>query len=163
MKELYYTPEVEEFHIGFEFEAKATFLDGTIKSQEQFNDDIKYPWCKERVTTINYLSYIQRSLHGRNSELNRCGIRVKYLDNDDIESLGFNNVYEDAKLSQFEGNFLNEVTGKKEKNVILIKFKNDLCISVKVRIYDMIDKEVCCLIIKNKSELKKLLNQLGIK
>lgn len=144
MKELYYIHEVEEFHIGFEFEEHG--YNGNTPNVMTWNPIIIK--SKNWIITNEYV-------------LTRT--RVKYLDKEDIESLGFNHVYEDATLSQFEGNFVNEVTGEKEKNVILIKFKDDLCVSAKVRIHDMLDKEVNCLIIKNKSELKKLLNQLGIK
>ena len=83
----FYVPSIEEFHVGFEYEAKATFQDGTVKSQEEFEDDEKYPWTKQTCDVI--LASIERSLTGVNAENGRCGIRVKYLDKEDIESLGF--------------------------------------------------------------------------
>lgn len=66
----YYTPEIEEFHVGFECEYKSTINNNTYWTslkleKEHFSDDHYYnPF--------------------------RLFLRVKYLDKEDIESLGFN-------------------------------------------------------------------------
>lgn len=81
----YYVPKIEEFHVGFEFEYKETFLDGTVKTQEQYDS---FKWLPS-VFNIGDGPYIQRALIDVNYSNNRCGVRVKYLDKEDIESLGF--------------------------------------------------------------------------
>ena len=68
MKDKYYTPEIEEFHVGFEYEVNYG----------------KDRWVKEglhyapQVVTLPY----------KNLE----NIRVKHLDREDIESLGFGKI-----------------------------------------------------------------------
>ena len=85
MDDKYYTPEIEEFHVGFEYEQKPSFTDGTVKTQEDFDRE---KW-KKRIFKVGYGPYINRALYGRNRDKGICGIRVKYLDREDIESLGF--------------------------------------------------------------------------
>jgi hypothetical protein len=55
----YYTPQIEEFHVGFQYEYKSTFLDGTVKTQEQFD---KANWIKDTIKDINDLVYLERGL-----------------------------------------------------------------------------------------------------
>jgi len=64
----YYTPSVEEFHIGFEYE---------------WLDEDK-TWKKESTPT-------EISVKGYNDQT--YGLRVKYLDKEDIESLGFKEIH----------------------------------------------------------------------
>ena len=85
MKNKYYTPSIDEFFQGFEYEIKETFGDGTVKTQEQYDAS---KWVKEKYSG-NMFPYIDRALSGRNAENGRCGIRVKHLDREDIEDLGF--------------------------------------------------------------------------
>ncbi len=85
MEDKYYIPTIEEFHVGFEYESKENFMDGTVKSQEQFNSA---KWIKETVS-IGDIPYINRALNGRNADSGIAGIRVKKLDKEDIVSLGF--------------------------------------------------------------------------
>lgn len=66
----YYTPSIEEFHVGFEYEFQT--LKGWEKKTFNANDGGYY----------NNVSEIQEGLSEEN-------IRVKYLDREDIESLGF--------------------------------------------------------------------------
>ncbi len=69
----YYTPTISEFVEGFEYEMKETFMDGTVKTQQQF-DNAK--WVK-RVFYEAERPYVERALTGRNAENNLCGIRAK--------------------------------------------------------------------------------------
>lgn len=69
----YYTPDISEFIKGFEYEMKETFLDGTIKIQQQF-DNAK--WIKRTFYEREY-PYIERALLGTNAQNNLCGIRAK--------------------------------------------------------------------------------------
>lgn len=142
----YYIPNIDEFFIGFEYELKLSFSDGTAKSQEQFDDDIKYPWRKE-ITDIGDFPYINRSLNGINSRKNRCGIRVKYLDKEDIESFGFNFLYKDD----------NAVIYKKDN--ALLTFIEDDFVNIHIINCDINEFESN---IKNKSELKRVLIKYNI-
>lgn len=71
MENKYYTPEIEEFHVGFEYERLHMLI----------NYDQK--WHTEEVT------HIKNDLTFFNKEIKENRIRVKYLNREDIESLGF--------------------------------------------------------------------------
>ena len=69
----YYTPELEEFHVGFEYESKRGAYDGTVKTKEQFdNEKWQYDFCPE-----GDLPYIERALNGTNAKNGLCHLRVK--------------------------------------------------------------------------------------
>lgn len=142
--EKFYTPKIEEFHTGFQYESKQGFQDGTVKTQEQFDNAT---W--ESKTTDGFdLAYIDRALNGRNHQNNICGIRVKYLDRSDIEELGwaFKNVYTERDGETFY---------RGANRIIFWRTERKLFIS---------DPDVGLFegTIKNKSELKVLLTQIGI-
>ena len=65
MESKYYTPSIEEFYVGFEYEVNY----GENDWQKECL------WAKPEVVTLPYM--------------NLENIRVKYLDKEDIESLGF--------------------------------------------------------------------------
>lgn len=69
MDNKYYTPEIEEFHVGFRYEY---LLDPYIYQT----------WSKSRCIIDRVIPnlYVEESPHS---------IRVKYLDRDDIEELGW--------------------------------------------------------------------------
>lgn len=73
MEKGYRLPSIEEFKIGFEFEMKENFMDGKVKTQEDY-DSAK--WVKE-VVSDGDMPYIERTLLGRNNENGLFGIRVK--------------------------------------------------------------------------------------
>ena len=77
MNDKYYTPDIEEFHVGFLFE--------TYESRHD----------RWKLTSIHNM-YDYQAVFNLGLEKNRNGrvvnsnsIRVKYLDEEDIESLGF--------------------------------------------------------------------------
>ena len=73
MENKYYTPSIEEFHVGFEYEWKCS---GTHTD-----------WIKSVCNT---------SMHPLDIDCIRVNnYRVKYLDKEDIESLGFKQTIED--------------------------------------------------------------------
>lgn len=79
MSELYYKPELEEFYIGFEFQ----LIDKhnvTVNKVFGRNQDILYKRHLEQVIEL----------------LKTNRIRVKYLDNADIESFGFTRLNENT-------------------------------------------------------------------
>lgn len=128
MKDKYYTPEIEEFHVGFEYErcddGYKWFLD-------------VYPRAAEHIKLENFLSYT----------------RVKYLDSDDIESLGFKQIdpHPFYTLNRSETHWLAIQTLHDDKCLIGLIDKskptdwNPLFVGI----------------IKNKSELKRTLKQIG--
>jgi len=100
MENKYYTPSLEEFHVGFEFEKLSVFIDyktlkvlklheeDAIKKVEQalkYDKQISIPhekvWTKMRYSGLMRIQYIKEYL-------DQDRIRVKYLDREDIESLG---------------------------------------------------------------------------
>jgi len=89
----YYTPDISEFHVGFEYEAKQSFMDGTVKTSVEYE---RAEW-KLHTVCVGDIPYIDRALNGKNAANGLCGIRVKYLDREGIESLGYS--HEGGKLS----------------------------------------------------------------
>ncbi len=150
--ETHYTPTIEEFNPGFEFECKERFLDGTVKTLEDFNSS---KWVKQ--TCNSAIMYIERALNGRNAKNGVCGVRVKYLDKEDIESLGFelDQCTKDGCVF-YKGNLMTKEEwcltfgGKTNpKNYLSItSMKNN--------------PNSFTGVIKNKSELKRILKQLNI-
>lgn len=119
MEDKYYTPSIEEFHVGFEFEYthKDDWFQNIILDPQEIND-----------------FFNDDSIE----------IRVKYLDNEDIESLGFKYI-----MTSYDGYY--------EKKDITLGFAYDGRIQIK--------SNECFIFlgfIKNKSEFKILLKQLGI-
>jgi len=145
----FYTPNLEEFHVGFEYDALDGFLDGTLKSTSDYRNS---KWNKNIVTNLNDLPFIDRALTGMNAENGLKGITVKNLDRDDIEDLGWslNQSTPDGskcyKLLDYILYFL-----PKLKRVCLKKFNEEG--NTDVLFYGNL---------KNKSELRKLMQQIGI-
>jgi len=119
MKDKYYTPEIEEFHVGFEYRLKG----------------------EENIRILSSNCTVDTELS-----------EVKYLDKEDIESLGW--------------------AGQKANSVYFKKGKYRLVhwMDKPVRLVTIIEEytggEEIILrkaMVKNKSELKKLLKQLGVK
>lgn len=71
MKEKYYTPNIEEFHVGFEFEKTDPIIPGT--------------WDKKVIEYGIHMRYLETSISAGT-------IRVKYLDEDDLLDLGFTEI-----------------------------------------------------------------------
>jgi hypothetical protein len=145
----YYTPEIEELHIGFEYE----ILD--LASTEYGKSPEKAIWNKEELKTSDlYSSYKQDSyIETLASYLKSENLRVKYLDREDIESLGWEH---------------DEYAYDKSDPYSLIIFDKE---GIKLH-YDVEDHTVTIhrkddymirdIIIKNKSELKKVLKMIGV-
>jgi len=134
---MYYTPEAEEFYIGFEYEIEQhgdnTFrVDNEWATFELEYEELTFPklWLKPN------------------------SVRVKYLDSEDIKSLGFRQITDDCydlPLKEFRGRTNQELRILLRETVLIY-----LAISPG-------DSETMVLFtgkIKNKSELKKLLKQL---
>ena len=139
----YYTPTIDEFHVGFEY----IISDFYVKDKHEIldvMDDYGYPERDE-------LSHI-------NAWINNC--RVKYLDKEDIESFGF--IKNDLNMQQIYTDFFNmnkDCVKNKCPYRLYIDYDSHL-IMIK---YPLSDGQILFNgTIKNKSELKTLLKQLGI-
>jgi len=127
----YYTPSIEELYVGFEYE-RLNYNTGMF-------EEVKHP--------CDYIDWnmkqIQFKIHIKKEE-----IRVKYLDQKDIESLGW--ILDNKKINY------------KLSDYYLQHYNNQ------IRIYTSLDlskgtyNNEIWLNIKNKSELKKLMQQLNI-
>ena len=160
--EKYYTPKLEEFHVGFEYEFKSNTFDGTVKTKEQFDEA---EWSTDTFEGHDF-PYLYRALNGRNVENGLCGIRVKYLDRDCIESLGWSHDYNAEpipnreELPVYEG-YLFDKQNETGELWILYHFSDNIVWIEYIKdcgLQGYVFKGT----IKNKSELKKLLKQLGI-
>ncbi len=97
MENKYYTPEIEEFHVGFECEHNTMTItpamfdfspNGEVKKLYDKSEEIweKKTWEPED----NFLWFnIRVDAEGCKTFSTPDNIRVKYLDREDIESLGF--------------------------------------------------------------------------
>ena len=140
----YYTPKIEEFCIGFEFEEEFNNPNLT-KMVRPIGDN--YEWVKLTLNTSHSISRIT-------SKIKKQKIRTKYLDKTDIESFGF--VEDKSNSDQYRLN-LELVKDGYIYGVVLYD-------TTQVSIYKYKHKEdvIFCGKIKNKTEFKKLLNQVGI-
>lgn len=133
----YYIPSIEEFYVGFEYCWK-----DEIYSQEFFG----------KLETLEDLE----------NQILEDKIRVKYLDKEDIESLGWK-VVENVGNTEFEMG-LNYIMwfNKTDKNDLTILRRTELIQPRNPPIIHNQWEGLFCGIIKNKSELKKLMQQLQI-
>jgi hypothetical protein len=151
MENKYYTPEISEFYLGFEYELLGS-------SGKMIPGGITQKWeILEYSLDASYLND-EDDL----KELLDCGeIRVKYLDSSDIEELGF--TYKGKTIDVWfekEGNFDMGTWTSYKCQLHYGLHDNRLFIDM----IDMGDEvRVFNGIVKNKSELKKVLNMLNIK
>ena len=156
MENKYYAPEDEEFRIGFEF-----------YSVREIDESIDGP-------------YIIRDCYDLESQARNCwknysDILVKYLDKEDIESLGFKKSNKNSWIG-YKDYYLNNINPAYPYFLfatIHIPIRDDMYKIMVHRYYneneeiymeDNYREPTCVFIgkIKNKSELKRLLKQLNI-
>jgi len=135
----YYIPTIEEFHVGFDYEIweKKLVYDKVWKFRVN-----KYMFNEKHVTQVffNY-NFIE--------DLKEEKIRVKYLDREDIESLDFKYLIKNHYTTHSGDGYI----------INTFDFDNTIIISYG----DIHDSDTIFRgIVKNKSELKKLLKQLQI-
>lgn len=145
-EEKYYTPDLEEFYFGFEYEHKNPTQDNIWKKEIVDSDMLGIVYSTYEETPEDYPNEI----------------RVKYLDQEDIESLGF--ILKGKTIDLWfekEGITLRK-DGHHFKNIKLQYGLHDN--RLKITGVFVGGKEECFFQskIKNKSELIKLLKQLEI-
>jgi hypothetical protein len=140
MENKHYVPKIEEFHIGFEYE--------TMYLQD-------YDTWKKEILEENDIEYFYSSYFG---DAVPSEFRVKYLDDEDVISLGFNQITHDC--------FNLDVPlyrGREKQEVRLIIRQTVLIYLAQDEKYNDTDTtNLFTGTIKNKSELKRLLKQLQI-
>jgi len=137
MKNKYYSPNIEELRFGFECELK-----NNADAQQRFD--------KYKLDSI----LLPIALKVKSS-----GIRVKYLDREDIENLGFKITHEETKpYGYYLQGFLKYNNYKLELWYAFLTRNDKIYISLKDSHYNGNTK----VYIKNKSELEKLLKQKEI-
>ena len=111
--EKYYTPAIEEFHVGFEFEEEYV---GSVRGMRT--------WVPTKFRGDYSTNYMYENLTKHKTP--RC--RVKFLDKEDIESLGFE-FKEGTESSYIKDNITMHVYDAKRwntKNDTITIFKKDL-------------------------------------
>lgn len=148
VKDKYYTPTIEEFHVGFEYELK------------RLNS-----WDKD-IISIDDLASSYGNPDGIAVKLKEGRVRVKYLDQEDIESLGFGNKKRAAlDWYQLEKRIEDNYNSYGYwRNFHLVHGDDKNTVNILAYEYGFNDSPNTLFqgIIKNKSELKRLLKQLGI-
>ena len=154
----YYKPMLEEFHVGFEYEAYCFKVDvcqipDDIEIDEYFKNYDKYPQVN-RIDTGWKKSIVGNGLFETTEDipvlLRNDAARVKYLDKSDIEDLGW-------KLNGRGSHYNKEFEGDGAEHQLYYQEDNHF-----LQIYNWNSEIIFQGTIKNKSELKVLLNQLGI-
>ena len=139
MRSAFYTPTIDEFHVGFEFE----FLNN--KEKIFFVTEEENKWLKTEMPFIGVLSELKNI---RKLILDKQ-VRVKHIDKDDCISLGLKLKVWDNGSGYFEtGNYTIGIYGtdlfctvsQNDYGNNIIRFSGDL---------------------KNKTELKRILRQVG--
>lgn len=143
----YYTPENEEFYIGFQYEQAEIDMSNNILKPEKWNKGTIKIRTFDRICMYNDLIH---------------NIRVKYLDKEDIEEiLGVRQL----KGDDVELNF--QIIQEDSKDFYEVDYDIDIS-ELTVELYKEIseNRSDCYTLfsgkIKNKSELQKLMKQLGI-
>jgi hypothetical protein len=151
--EKYYTPDIEEFHIGFEFdimEYAGKLLPGSIVNKHWNSVTIDDSYDFNTIWDIF------------NEKKNNQDLRVKYLDSEDIESLGFRKSpsrdFYGTEILVYTFDFIG--TDDSFGNMKTCELNIDTYTNI-IRVEDY-DWPLFMGKIKNKSELKKLLKQLCI-
>ncbi len=139
----YYAPEIEEFHVGFEYEwFKPTYN----------------KWSKEKFENTRELYFIERSLR---KDFENKFVRVKYLDREDIESCGFEFRYINTAN---DDQYFSMNNNRNWVHVSLTRFSSWVVLKIESSVFkDSIRTIVINSIsIKNKSEFIIILDQLNL-
>jgi len=156
MENKYYTPTIEEFHVGFEFE-ELEFPEDML-SIIQVEDNWKDRVWKPRIYSEMFLSLQIR--------LDQKELRVKLLDKEDIESLGFplnciyNNKLGFVNCKDFKtiADSDNNIIEEKALQLYSIILEDNQKVTIRGWLhYDVIYFQGT---IKNKSELKQVLKMI---
>ena len=144
MESKYYAPSDDEFRIGFEF-----------YSVEEIDGSINGPYTIKDCYDLE--------VQARNCWKNYSDILIKYLDKEDIESLGFKDHNGESHIYE-ENNVIGFVVWN-GKDEYTIKYDTESHVIKSIVHTAGLHKMFNCFFsikVKNKSELRKLLIQLEI-
>lgn len=154
MENKYYTPSIEEFHVGFEYEhchSSISFVTLNFKTGEKENrTEPKKIWEKSIFSGNEF--DVWKSSFRFNDSLKDGQIRVKYLDKEDIESLGFMQEGDSARYRKENLNILFYALAESINPLVL----TDRVVVIKDGEYVKYSG-----VIKNKSELIRILKMIG--
>jgi hypothetical protein len=140
----YYTPAIEEFHVGFEYELFEDFDTLPLKSWHRQ----VYGINGKDQNDFGYVS---------NFKLERKLIRVKYLDKEDIEAEGFivnKDIHQPILYSKGE---VEQRTLYKKGDLFLTKWDSSMAVVI------LKDNEHLFQgFLQNKSEFRKILKMIGV-
>lgn len=134
MDNQYYTPTIEEFHVGFEYQHNALMT------------NMLFWWLDKTVKNDTKIKDIESDISVRK-------IRVKHLDKEDIKDLGWRIINEDKISKNITFNICGDDTGMFE---LFFEYKGRINIKSSLFQYSFNGT------LKNKSELRKIMIQLGI-
>jgi len=147
----YYKPSIEEFHVGFEFETLETDRDGSGNKS----------WNKWKLgNQPTFLKHIFDKYYGPNEV--EGSVRVKKLDREDIESLGW--AFDKTSIGETQLKFFKD-------NLCLYYRENEHQVGIftldpsKCGYYSKYNVDPCrinTVTIMNKSELKRILLQINV-
>ncbi len=153
----YYTPSIEEFRVGFEYEYNSETLQYNLVDfsdpmtiPEKIGNEVKV-WNKRIFGVTDFETMIYNI--GYSDRIKRY--RVKYLDREDIESCGFEIIKEGCPWQYMKGgcklvtDIHSDKTGMPENTKVIIYQKGDE--------YPYFDGTI-----KNISELKQILTMIGV-
>ena len=166
MENKYYTPGLKEFHVGFEYEAK--FFTEKQKPNEKLSDYLKnHPenkieWRKMVWTDTSSFLYEMNvendGFDGIKSITVPDSIRVKHLDREDIEECGWECIMFNKEYNS--GEF--KISPNKILSFNLVDY---FCIIKHINFPEAVEPNIISIfqgVIKNKSELIKLMEMLNI-
>lgn len=153
--EKYYIPELSEFYTGFKYEYRYFVGQNTTEywKNGKIYNNCWTEWVScEDPTDTDYGDFAKSSPYGGNLEdVKYREFRVKYLDREDIESCGWlNNINQTDIFQEFK---------HQEVEAYLWFFENGEDLNIEIQLQDTYFRGL----IKNKSELIKLMKQLEIK
>lgn len=161
----YYIPDISEFHVGFEYEhchSSIRFVMLDLKTGETSNEtEPKEIWEKSVFTGNEFDAW--KSSFKFDDSLRDGQIRVKCLDKEDIESLGFKDHNGEPRIYE-ENNVIGFVVWN-GKDEYIIKYDTESRIIKSIVHTAGLHKMFNCFFgikVNNKSELEKLLKQLEI-
>tara|TARA_R110000822_G_scaffold82509_6_gene195163 strand:- start:1361 stop:1816 length:456 start_codon:yes stop_codon:yes gene_type:complete len=147
-EEKYYTPGIEEFHVGFEFEI------------EDLHDNLVDRTFRPIIADWQELNEVYDNYEHEHQDFHK-NYRVKYLDKEDIESLGFKEMKDisyNKEVYHFTGHNL-MIMHYPPKNVIAIEVR-DRSLSEILSVFDR--SSLFFGVIKSKNQFKQLLQMLNI-
>lgn len=165
MENKFYTPDLTEFHIGFEYE----FL--------QHHGSPKQEWVSLTLTQISdgeddaRLGLTLKALENYDNVYIRNAWRVKCLDTHDLEELGLRGVADEINSGNYrvvsELYYGNNITADEGLHVraVLVNPNGIQIQSLHIDYYSCITNKYTPLfsgVLLNKSELKRLLSQISI-